>query len=212
MVCYDEVVHTREALMATILYPSAVAPADHIVGPPQGQWTYDDTALLPDDEMRYEILAGVLYMAPPPLVVHQGSNNLFQTYLTNHVQLTGKGLVFGPPFEVRLSDTDVLQPDVTVILNEHRDRLTRRGITGAPDLVVEIASPSTATYDRRGKFTAYERAGVPEYWIVDPYARTVEVWVLTDGAYVSHGVFEGAATLPSVVIVGFPARVEQLFL
>lgn len=197
--------------MATIPYPSAVVPADHIIGPAQGQWTFEDVASLPDDEMRYEILAGVLYMAPPPVDVHQYANNRIQTFLTIHVEFVERGRVVGPPYEVRLSDADVLQPDVTVVLKEHFDRLTRRGTVGAPDLVVEIASPSTATYDRRGKFSAYERGGVPEYWIVDPYARTVEVWVFTDGRYVSRGVFEGTAKLPSVVVPEFPVAVEEFF-
>ena len=197
--------------MATIPYTSVVMPADHVAGPPQGRWTSEHADFIPDDGMRYEILVGVLYMSPPPSDVHQFANNLIQTFLTMHVEFTGRGRVIGPPFNVQLSPTDVVQPDVIVVLNEHLSRITRRGVVGAPTLVVEITSPSTATHDRSAKFAAYERLGVPEYWIADPYAHTVELWILTGGCYRSQGVFEGSELLPSIVVPGFPIAVEELF-
>lgn len=197
--------------MATIPYASVVTPADHVAGPPQGRWTSEHDAFIPDDGMRYEILAGVLYTAPPTTDIHQFANNRIQTFLTIHVEFVGRGRVIGPRFNVQLSVTDVVQPDVIVVLTKHLDRITRRGVVGAPDLVVEIASLSTATHDRSTKFAAYERLGVTEYWIADPYARTIELWVLTDGRYRSRGVFEGTAMLPSVVVPDFPVVVEELF-
>jgi hypothetical protein len=131
--------------MAIGAMPSIVLPADHVAGPPQGHWTYEEYADIPDDDARYELLTGVLYMSPPPTDSHQFANNLIQTYLTIHVQFAGLGRVIGPPFNIILSPTDVVQPDVTVVLTEHLDRITQRGVVGAPDLVVEIASPSTAS-------------------------------------------------------------------
>ncbi len=121
-------------------------------------------------------------MAPRPTDVHQFANNRLQTYLTMHVEFAGMGRVIGPPFDLIFGPGDTVQPDVMVMLQEHLDRITRKGISGAPDLVVEIASPSTATFDRGDKLHAYERAGVPEYWIADPYAHTVEVLALTGGS------------------------------
>jgi Uma2 family endonuclease len=100
---------------------------------------------------------------------------------------------------------------VLVVLAANRERIVPEGIDGPPDLVVEIASPSTATYDRAKKLHAYERGGVPEYWIADPIARTVEVLVLSDAAYRSQGVFHGQALLPSKIVPGFPVRVAQFF-
>ena len=76
---------------------------------------------------------------------------------------------------------------------------------------MEIASPSTAGYDRREKQNAYARAGVPEYWIADPASRTVEVLALEQGAYRSLGVFQGKATLPTKIVPEFPVRVGQFF-
>jgi len=84
-------------------------------------------------------------------------------------------------------------------------------IVATPDLVIEIASPGTARYDRRTKQDAYARAGVPEYWIADQNARTIEVLKLEAGAYKSAVVFSGESTLPSSVLPDLPVRVEQFF-
>ena len=188
-----------------------VAPADTVPGPPQGRWTHADLATLPDDSRHYEILQGVLYMRSAPNIAHQAADRWFVFYLTMHVQVTGLGQVFGPPCDVELSPHDVVQPDVIVVLNAHAEIITVSHIVGTPDLVVEIASPSTAGYDRRGKQDTYARAGVPEYWVADLAARTVEVLILHEGAYRSLGAFQGGATLPSQVALGLPVRVEQFF-
>ena len=81
----------------------------------------------------------------------------------------------------------------------------------APDMVVEVASPSTAAIDRLSKYDVYAHAGVPEYWIVKPDARTVEVLVLDGETYRSLGIFEGQAILPSQVVPALPVHVEQFF-
>ncbi len=89
--------------------------------------------------------------------------------------------------------------------------MTEKKISGAPDLAVEIASPSTAAYDRLTKYEKYAQAGITEYLIVKPTRRTVEVLVLEHGEYRSLGIFSEQATLPSRVIPGLPVRVEQFF-
>ena len=190
-----------------------VMRADWIPGPAQGHWTYEEYAALPDDGKRYEIVSGVLYMLPSPSGQHQDAALEIASYLRAHVKLTGLGLVRMAPFDVILPTGDVVQPDVLVVLNEHLDRVTDKFILGAPDLVVEIASPSTATHDRHNKLDAYARSGVPEYWIVDPFSHTVEVLSLERvGMYQSLGLFSGKATLPSLVIPDFSPRVEQFFM
>ncbi len=188
---------------------TVVAPADHVAGPPQGQWTASDYAQLPDDE-RFELVNGVLLTTPSVTEPYQAANVRFQTFLAIHVDFTGLGRVYGIPFDVELSPTTIVQPDVMVVLNEHADRITPRGIVGAPDLVVEISSPSTATHDRSTKLQAYAAAGVAEYWLADPYARTVEVLVWQAGGYLSLGAFGGAALVPSRVVPQFPVPVWQL--
>jgi len=189
----------------------AVKPVEHVSDPPQGRWTYADYVALPDDGNRYEVVDGVLYMAPAPTIAHQSASNLFATYLTIHVQFAGQGRVFAAPCDVELAAGVVTQPDIAVVLNDNMDIITPMHLIGAPNLIVEIASPSTAGYDRREKQDAYARAGVAEYWIADPATRTVELLVLEQSSYRSLGVFQGQAMLPSRTIPGLPIRVEQFF-
>jgi Uma2 family endonuclease len=198
-------------MTAAIDYMPVVTPADHVAGASQGQWTYASYAAVPDDGQRYEVIDGVLYMAPAPSIDHQSANNLFAFYLTMHVQLPGLGRVYSAPCDVELAPNVVVQPDVIVVLADNQGVITPSRIVGAPDLLVEIASPSTATYDRSRKLRAYEQAKVTEFWIVDPIARTVEVLLLQQDSYRSQGVFAGQALLPSRVIPGLPVQVQQFF-
>ena len=115
---------------------SAVTPADWVPGPPQGSWTYDDYAALPDDGHRYEIVNGVLVMAPARTPEHQDIVLEIAAYLRTHVKLAGLGRVFPGPIDVELGPKDVFQPDVVVLLNAHLDRVAAKKIIGAPDLVV----------------------------------------------------------------------------
>src|SRR6266568_928184 len=190
---------------------SVPIPADWVPGPPQGSWTYDDYAALPEDGRRYEIVNGVLIIAPAPSPGHQDIVGEIFAYLRIHVKLAGLGRVFPGPVDVELGPKNVYQPDVVVVLNAHLDRVAEKKIIGAPDLVVEIASPSTAAVDRLTKHDVYARAGIPEYWIVKPERQTVELFVLEDGEYRSLGIFKEQATLPSRVVPDLPMQVEQFF-
>lgn len=188
-----------------------VVPATGAAGPPPGRWTYADYAALPADSQRYEIVDGVLYMTPAPSIAHQGAGKWLTYYLTAHVEVAGRGLVFSAPIDVELGPRDVVQPDVIVVLNERRGIVRPDRIVGAPSLVIEILSPGTAGYDRRDKQDAYARAGVPEYWLADPAAQTIEVLLLEEGRYRTAGVFRRQAQLPSVVAPDLPVRVAQFF-
>jgi Uma2 family endonuclease len=197
--------------MIPIEEPLVVTPADWVPGPLQGFWTYDDYAALPDDGHKYEIVNGVLVMGPAPSPDHQSIAVRLTHYLFVHVELAELGRVFTAPIDVELEPKNVFQPDVIVLLNAHLDRVSAKRIVGAPDLVVEVASPGTAAFDRLTKHDVYARAGVREYWIVKSALRTVEVLVLENGEYRSLGFFTGHATLPSHVVPGLPVRVEQFF-
>ncbi|PDW03229.1 Uma2 family endonuclease [Candidatus Viridilinea mediisalina] len=189
----------------------ATSPADQIPGPPQGQWTYADYALIQAEGVRYELISGVLYMTPAPSTSHQSVSNLLATYLTLHVQLVGLGKVFSAPTDVELFPGTVVQPDILVISSSNEGCITPSRIIGPPDLVVEIVSPSTAGYDRREKQDAYAAAGVPEYWLVDPSTQTVELLILEQGSYRSQGLFRGQAQLPSRAIQHLPVAVAAFF-
>jgi Uma2 family endonuclease len=201
-----------KAIMTTTEKFSVVLPADWVPGPPQGSWTYDDYAALPDDGRRYEIVNGVLIMAPAPTPEHQDIVGMIFHYLLVQVKFAGLGRVFTSPIDVDLGPKNVFQPDVVVLLNEHLDRIGEKKIVGAPDLVVEVASPSTALIDRVSKYEKYALAGITEYWLVKPEQQSVEVFTLDNGEYHSRGIFRGQDTLPSRVVPEFPVRVEQFFI
>lgn len=190
----------------------AVMPANTVPGPEQGHWNYSHYAALPDDGQRYEIINGVLFMSPVPNLWHQELVGEFFSYLRTYVKLAGLGRVFMAPTDVQLAPDSIIQPDVMVVLHAHVDRLRGTRIVGAPDLVVEVASSSTATYDRREKYDMYLRADVPEYWIVDPHARTVEVRILEDAHYQLVGIFRGTDIMRSTVVPSIAeVRAEQFF-
>src|SRR5579863_8925637 len=107
-----------------------VRPADHVPGPKQGNWTYSHYAALPDDGQRYEIVDGVLYMAPAPSDNHQDTAGHFYYYLRMYIQFAGLGQVRQSPYDVELVPNVVVQPDVLVVLNTHLDRITHRGLVG----------------------------------------------------------------------------------
>ncbi len=199
--------------MTTTDRPTVVIPADWVTGPKQGDWTYSHYAALPDDGQRYEIVDGVLYsMAPAPSLWHQKVAFRIARFLATYVEDAGLGEVFMAPTDVELAPKVVVQPDVLVLLKEGKYTTTPARVQGTPNLVVEVASPGTAGFDRRIKQDGYARAGVPEYWIVDPNAHTVEILSLAGESYQSRGVFGGPQALDSVIVPAISAvRVEQFF-
>ena len=154
---------------------------------------------------------GVLVRAPAPSPEHQDIVGMIYHYLLIQVKFVGLGRVFTAPLDVDLGLKNVYQPDVVVVLNAHLDRVAAKKIVGAPDLVVEVASDSTAAMDRIAKYDVYAHAGVREYWIVKPERKTVEIFLLDNRKYRSLGIFSGQQTLPSQVVPGLPVRVEQFF-
>jgi Uma2 family endonuclease len=197
--------------MTIVEQPFMVMPADWVPGPEQGSWTYDDYAALPGDGRRYEIVNGVLVMAPAPNRAHQDAVLRIAHYLLMHVEFAGLGKVMIAPFDVQLSSEDVFQPDVFVVLNAHLERVQEKKFMGVPDLVVEVASPSTAVYDRLTKFEKYAQAGIPEYWLANANARTIQVLVLERGEYRSLGIFRGEQVLLSRIVPNLPIGVEKFF-
>jgi Uma2 family endonuclease len=193
---------------------SVVRPATGVPGPPQGRWTYEDVRALPDDGNRYEVLNGVLYVAPGPSVGHQRCVFRVSVNADRFVREQGLGEWFIAPLDLVMPGATPVQPDAIFVASGNT-RLTDEGthLQEIPDLLVEVASPSTAGFDRREKQDAYARAGVPEYWIIDPAAATIEVLVREgEGpAYRSLGVFGGSSRLPSGVLPGLPYAVAELF-
>ncbi|MDP9367082.1 MAG: Uma2 family endonuclease [Chloroflexota bacterium] len=145
--------------------------------------TYDDLARMPDDGNRYEIIAGVLCVSPSPTEVHQAISFRLTLLVGNFVTAERLGKVYAAPFDVRLSEQDVVQPDLIFVSRSRLSIISPTCIEGAPDLLVEILSPSTRDRDRTRKARRYAMSGVPQYWLVDPDARTVTVLSLERGTY-----------------------------
>jgi Uma2 family endonuclease len=145
--------------------------------------TYEDYVLLPNDRNRYEILEGELSVTPAPSTKHQTTlANLFKR-LAKHVDDHNLGKLFFAPIDLILDPTSVLQPDLLFVSKARQQIITERAIEGAPDLVVEIISPTTSRNDRVTKAQIYARHAVPAYWIVDPQEETVEIYLLEGSGY-----------------------------
>jgi Uma2 family endonuclease len=142
---------------------------------------HEDYAKSPEDGLRHEIIHGEHFVNPSPSTQHQHVSKRLQYQLYTKIELVGLGLLYNAPIDVQLSEFDIVQPDIVIILNENVRKITPTKIKVAPHLVVEILSPSGN--DRTIKKDLYERSGVVEYWIVDPYEQQVEQWILRDGKY-----------------------------
>lgn len=141
------------------------------------KFTFEDLLQIPEDDLyQHEIYDGVHVASPPPGTEHQYVSKRMQHQLYTKIELAGHGEVYDAPTGVEIATYDVLEPDLVVVLKRHAQIIRPSRILGIPDLVVEILSPSTRARDRGIKRERYEAAGVPEYWILDPDARTAEVY------------------------------------
>jgi Uma2 family endonuclease len=144
---------------------------------PMPQITWDLVQQLPDDGNRYEAIAGDLYVTPAPSVRHQTIAGRLYADLIRLLADPGHGRVWFAPIGVRFPATEEgVQPDLVFVSDERRGIVAPDELKGAPDLVVEILSPTTTARDTGLKRVLYERQGVAEYWIIDPEADAVDVW------------------------------------
>lgn len=160
-------------------------------------WTYEDLLDLTDDGKRYEIIAGELYEMPSANTTHATIIvSLMLNVFGPLVSALGVRL-FTAPVDVFLLDANPVQPDIFLLLPEQADLIAKRGVEGAPALVVEVLSPSNPEHDRIVKRALYARAGVPEYWIVSPEAAIVEILILDGTVYRTHARIAGDEPLTS---------------
>ena len=139
---------------------------------------YVEYCAIPEDGLRHEVIDGVHFVNPSPFSRHQSNSILLATELVIAIHHPRLGRVVAAPMDVQLSEHDIVQPDIVVVLNDNKQIITETHIVGAPDLVVEILSKSTRRLDRERKFALYERSGIREYWIVDTDARVIDQFVL----------------------------------
>lgn len=138
--------------------------------------TYADYVALPDDGLRHEIIDGAHYVTPSPVVRHQRISRDLLLFLAIYLRTHPIGEVLDAPCDVLLSETDIVVPDLVFVSKARAHLITEKNLQGPPDLVVEILSPGTRSRDLRLKHDLYERAGVEEYWVVDPDTDVVDVY------------------------------------
>ena len=172
--------------------------------------TYEDYCATPDDK-RYELLNGDLMMVPAPNMKHQRVLGTLYMELRRFTQEHGLGEVYVAPCDVVLSDTDVVQPDLLFISRAREHTITDENVRGAPDLVIEILSPSTAERDVGYKHDLYGRHGVLEYWIVNPMAETVAVHRQRDGRLELADTFSRRDTLRTALLEGLQLELDDIF-
>ena len=143
--------------------------------------TWEDVLRMPDDGNRYEFIGGRLYVTAAPVIRHQRISKRLEAALVRVLEDPGHGEVFYAPCLVEFPGVgDRVQPDLLFVSDERREIIGEKQVLGAPDLVVEILSPSTAHRDRGIKLDLYARSGVRQYWIVDPDEDVVDVWRFGD--------------------------------
>ena len=174
------------------------------------KFTYQDYLKTSDDE-RYELLDGELIIMPAPSIAHQHVAMKLGTRLDTFVEEGNLGVVYSAPTDVVLSDTDVVQPDLLFISLERSHIITPANIQGAPDLIVEIRSDSTAERDGTLKRELYAEHDVKEYWLVDPEAMTIIVLLLGEGGYAEVAAHRMGQALTSPTLRGFSVDLDEIF-
>ena len=177
---------------------------------PKVKLTVDDYMATPEGA-RYQLLDGELILSASPSNKHQTVSAEVFSDMRLYIRGRSTGRLWYAPFDVIFSDTDVAQPDIVYVSNERAGIITEANIQGAPDLLVEVISPSTARYDRGYKMQLYWRHGVREYWIVDPFAETVEVFVPGESGMVLHSLYSRGETLTSQLLAGLDIDLDRVF-
>ena len=175
--------------------------------------TYEDYVLFPDDGMRHEILDGEHYVTASPFVRHQRISGRIYRPLSSWVEERALGEVFYASVDVVLSPHDVAVPDLFYISKERSEIITEKNIQGAPDLIIEIISPSTRLRDEGIKLQRYESFGIQEYWMFYPDRRTTRAYRGEGGRFRLAAELSAAAgdILRTPLLPGLEIPLAQVF-
>jgi Uma2 family endonuclease len=176
--------------------------------------TWDDFVHFPDDGKRHELIGGEHYVMPPPNLRHQAISRNLLFLIQSFLQTHPIGRVYCAPLDVILSQFDVVEPDLLYVSNERREELlSGQWVTGAPDLVVEIGSPSNRRHDETIKRRLYERFAVAEYWVVDPELDAIKVYRRTGERYerVAELMLEDDDVLTTPLLPGLEMTLARIF-
>ena len=181
-----------------------------VVVKPTTKLTYQDYAKTPEGEI-WELIDGEQFIPPTPGTAHSSVKVGLGSRLHEFVKARGLGQVYPAPLDVVLSDLDVVQPDLLFVSRERSHIINSANVRGAPDLVVEILSPSTADRDWTIKRDLYARYGVKEYWVVDTDERRVWVMLLGDDGLEEVGSYGAGDVLTSPTLEGLSISMDDIF-
>jgi Uma2 family endonuclease len=173
--------------------------------------TYDDYLLFPEDGQRHELLDGEHFVTNAPSRWHQKAVSKLVYLFMDFLSREPLGEVYTGPFEVFFAEHDVALPDLVFVSRERAGILTDRNIQGAPDLIVEVLSPSTRQADELVKHGIYQRFGVREYWLADPRRQTVRVFRHTRGSFAPPVDLSAEDLLTTPLLPGLAIPVRQIF-
>jgi len=178
--------------------------------PCQGKWTEEDYFNLPETNKMIELSEGRLIISPSPTPKHQRIVKKLSFLMDEYIEVNNLGEILTAPLDVRLRKGVIRKPDIAFMSKEHKRRITAKR-WGIPDLVVKVLSKGNKRQDRLEKFEEYQIAGVPEYWIVDPFQQTIEVFALENKAYTLYGKFGIGEMAHSKLLTGFQVAVDRVF-
>ena len=178
--------------------------------PKKKKYTYEDYAKLPEGA-PYQLIGGELIMTPAPTPYHQIVSRKIMSLLIQYVEKNNLGEILYSPIDVYFSEEDVFQPDIIFISKERLNIIGETKIEGAPDLIIEILSPSTAYYDLGRKYEVYEKNGVKEYWIVHPERKSIEIYQNQEGQFKLIQMAKEKDTVNSSLFKDFELNLEKIF-
>ena len=162
-------------------------------------------------EFIFELINGEIVARNYPTATHQLTLGEFYLLISQHVKANKLGKVILAPFGIVLDDFNDVQPDLSVVLTANLHYITEEGIYGAPDLVLEIISPSSIKTDRKTKFSLYEEMGIAEYWLVDTKNQSIEVYQLSETGYTMHAFAAETGLVESIILPGLTVDVGAVF-
>ncbi|MCX7824677.1 MAG: Uma2 family endonuclease [Verrucomicrobiae bacterium] len=178
------------------------------IAPPITRYDYEQ---MPEGPPYYQVVEGELVMSPSPGTPHQDIVLNLVLLIGHYLEEHPIGTLHVAPLDVFLSDINVYQPDLVFVSRERRSLITDRGIEGAPDLVIEVLSPRTVRFDRGTKRKIYARTGVQELWLVDPDAKRIQIYRLTEDADAPVATHGADAVFESSLLPGLRVEAAGVF-
>src|SRR5437667_899232 len=182
-----------------------------VAQPARVRFKAEDIFDAPDDQYRYEVIDGKLYLTPAPDWGHQYGIMNLSGILWGWIRPRRLGFIVSAPLGVVLDDENGVQPDIVYVTRERANIISRRGLDGAPDLVVEALSPSTQARDRGIKMRCYAASGIPHYWLLDVQGEALEAYRLGPDGYLLVGTFARGSTFCPELFPGLEITLDEIW-